>query len=108
MFPCSHPNYVFVTKIPRMLILYFTFLKNKDNSPLNDTLVIESALYVFFVLFECFLLFLADSASFLPRTSHCPYLYPLYLIIKLMKFYLKQVLKKFSNKIFFLIQKILL
>ncbi len=37
----------------------------------------------FFVLFECFLLFLADSASYLPRTSRCPclyhgpYLYPL-------------------------------
>ncbi len=76
MFPRSHPNYVFVTKIPRMLILYFTFLKNKDNSPLKNTVVVESALYVFFfVLFECFLLFLADSASYLPRTSRCPYLY---------------------------------
>ncbi len=32
MFPGSHPNYVFVTKIPRMLILYFTFLKNNDNT----------------------------------------------------------------------------
>ncbi len=47
MFLSLHPNYVFVTKIPRMLIKYFTFLKNKDNSPLNDTVVIESALYVF-------------------------------------------------------------
>ncbi len=49
MFPFSHPNYVSRTKIPRMLILYFTFLKNKNNSPLNDTVVIESALYVFFL-----------------------------------------------------------
>ncbi len=83
MFPHSHPNYVFVTKILRMLILYFTFLKNKDNSPFNDTVVVELALYVSFVLFECFLLFLADSASYLPRTNRCsylydgPYLYPL-------------------------------
>ncbi len=77
MFPRSHRNYVFVTKIPRMLILYFTFLKNKDNSPLNDDVLIESTLYGFFVLFECFLLFLADSASYLPRTSRCPYLYRL-------------------------------
>ncbi len=60
-----------------MLILYFTFFKNKDNSPLNYTVVIESALYVFFVLFECFLLFLTDSASYIPRTNRCPYLYPL-------------------------------
>ncbi len=29
MFPRSHSNYVFVTKIPRMLILYFTFLKKQ-------------------------------------------------------------------------------
>ncbi len=80
MFPSSHPNYVFVNKIPRMLILFFTLLKDKDNSPLNDLVVVESALYVFFVLFEYFLLFLADSASYfsyLPRTSRCPYLYPL-------------------------------
>ncbi len=77
MFPCSYPNDVFISKISRMLILYFTFLKNKDNSPLNNTVVIESALYVFFVLFECFLLFLAGSASNFPRTSHCSYLYPL-------------------------------
>ncbi len=48
MFPGSHPNYVFVTKIPRMLILYFPFLKN-NNSSLNDTVVIESAVYVFFL-----------------------------------------------------------
>ncbi len=75
MFPRSYPSYVFVTKIPWMLILYFAFLKNKDNSPLNDTVVIESALYVFFVLFECFLLFLADSASYLLRTSRWSYLY---------------------------------
>ncbi len=47
IFPRSHPDYVFVTKIPRMLILYITFLKNKDNSPLNNTVVIESALYGF-------------------------------------------------------------
>ncbi len=47
MFPRSHPNYVFVTKIPRMLILYFTFLKNNDNSSSNDAVVIELALYVF-------------------------------------------------------------
>ncbi len=32
MFPLPHLNYIFVTKIPRMLILYFTFFKNKDNS----------------------------------------------------------------------------
>ncbi len=63
MFPCSHPDYVFVTKIPKMLILYFIFLKNNDNPSLNDTVVIESALYVSFVLYECFVLFLADSAS---------------------------------------------
>ncbi len=74
MFPRSHANYVFVTKIPRMLILYFTFLKNDDNSSLNDIVVIELALNVFFVLFECFLLFLADSACYLPRTTRCPYL----------------------------------
>ncbi len=46
MFPRSHPNYVFVTKIPR-LILYFIFLTNKDHSPLNDTVIIKWALYVF-------------------------------------------------------------
>ncbi len=45
----SHPDYIFVTKIPRMLILYFTFLKNDDNSSSNDVVVIESALYVFFL-----------------------------------------------------------
>ncbi len=68
IFPRSHPNYVFVTKILKMLILYFTFLKNNDNSSLNDT-VVESAIYIFLVLFECFLLFLADSASYLPRKA---------------------------------------
>ncbi len=57
------------------MILYFTFLKNKVNSSLNDTVVIELALYVFFVLFECFLLFLADSAFYPTRPSRCPYLY---------------------------------
>ncbi len=73
MFPRSHLNYVFVTKIPRTLILYFTFLKNKDNSSLN-TVVIELALYVFFVLFKCFLLFLADSASYQEQAAAhiCP------------------------------------
>ncbi len=57
IFPRSHPNYVFVTKIPRMLILYFTFLKNKDNSPLKDTVVVESALFFFLFslnVFYCF------------------------------------------------------
>ncbi len=96
MFSHSHPNYVCVTKIPRMLILYFTFLKNNDNSSSNDTVLIESALYVFFVLFECFLLFLANSASYLPRTSRCPYLYrspysyPLLYQIWLWNFFLKK------------------
>ncbi len=47
MFPGSHSNYVFVTKIPRLLILYFTFLKNNDNSSFNETVGIESALYIF-------------------------------------------------------------
>ncbi len=56
MFPHLHPNYVFVTKIPRMLILYFTFLKNNDNSSSNDTVVIESALYVFFCSVWMFLI----------------------------------------------------
>ncbi len=58
MFPSSQPYYIFVTKIPRMLIPYFTFLKNNDNSPLNDTVVVESALYVFILfslnVFYCF------------------------------------------------------
>ncbi len=82
-FPHSHPYYVFVTKIPRMLILYFTFLKNKDNSPFNNTCQ-RIGTICFFVLFECFLLFLADSASHSPKTSRCPYLYPLHYMLSVL------------------------
>ncbi len=52
MFPRSRPNYVFVTKIPRMLILYFTLLKNKDHPPINDTCNRIGNICMFFFLFS--------------------------------------------------------
>ncbi len=52
MYPCSHQNYIFVTKIPtsQNFDSVLTILKNNDNSPLNDTVVIESTRFKFFWL----------------------------------------------------------
>ncbi len=56
MFSCLHPIYIFVTKILRMLIRCFTFFKNSDDSPLNNTVVVEFTPFMFFCSFGTFLI----------------------------------------------------